>query len=92
MGFSRPEYWSGYPFPSPGDLPNPGIESRSPAMQLDSLPTEPQRNPKNIGVGSLTLLHWIFPTQEGEVTANWYEIAFLEDEMYSRISDDGFIT
>jgi len=40
MEFSRPEYWSGYPFPSPGDLPNPGIEPRSPALQADSLPTE----------------------------------------------------
>ena len=41
MEFSRPEYWSGYPFPSPGVLPNPGIEPRSPAMEVDSLPAEP---------------------------------------------------
>ena len=41
MGFSRPEYWSGLPFPSPGDLPNPGTEPRSPALQADSLPCEP---------------------------------------------------
>ena len=40
MGFSRQEYWSGLPFPSPGDLPNPGIEPRSPALQADYLPTE----------------------------------------------------
>ena len=40
MGFSRPEYWSGQPFPSPGALPNPGIWPRSPALQADSLPTE----------------------------------------------------
>ena len=40
MGFSRQEYWSGLPFPSPGDLPNPGIEPRSPILQADSLPTE----------------------------------------------------
>ena len=39
IGFSRPEYWSGEPFPSPGDLPNPGIEPGSPALQVDSLPT-----------------------------------------------------
>ena len=39
MEFSRLEYWSGSPFPSPGDLPNPGIEPRSPALQADSLPT-----------------------------------------------------
>ena len=41
MGFSRQEYWSGLPFPSPGDLPNPGIEPRSPALQADALPSEP---------------------------------------------------
>ena len=40
MEFSRPEYWSGQPFPSPGNLPHPGIEPRSPALQADSLPTE----------------------------------------------------
>ena len=40
MGFSRQEYWSGLPCPSPGDLPNPGTETRSPALQADSLPTE----------------------------------------------------
>ena len=38
MGFSRQEYWSGLPFPSPGDLPNQGIELMSPALQVDSLP------------------------------------------------------
>ena len=62
--FSRPEYWSGQPFPSPGDLPNPAIKPRSPALQLDSLPAEPQEKPKNTGVGSLFLLGQIFPTQE----------------------------
>ena len=41
MGFSRQEYWSGLPFPSPGDLPNPGIEPRSLALQTDTLPSEP---------------------------------------------------
>ena len=45
MGFSRREYWSGLPFPSPGDLPNPGIEPRSPTLQADSLPAEPPRKP-----------------------------------------------
>ena len=40
MGFPRLEYWSGLPFPSPGDLPNPGIEPRSPELQVDSLSTE----------------------------------------------------
>ena len=41
MGFSRQEYWSGVPCPSPGDLPNPGIEPRFPALQADALPSEP---------------------------------------------------
>ena len=41
LGFSRQEYWSGLPFPSPGDLPNPGIESGSPLLQADALPSEP---------------------------------------------------
>ena len=40
MGFSRQEYWSGLPFPSPGVLPDPGMEARSPELQADSLPTK----------------------------------------------------
>ena len=40
MGFPRQEYWSGLPFPSPGELPDPGTEPRSPALQADALPTE----------------------------------------------------
>ena len=45
MGFSRQEYWSELPFPSPGDLPDPGIKPGSPALQADSLPTEPLGKP-----------------------------------------------
>ena len=41
MGFSRQEYWSGLPFPSSGDLPDPGIEPRSPSLQADALTSEP---------------------------------------------------
>ena len=41
MGFSRQEYWIGLPFLSPGDLPDPGIEPRSPTLQADTLPSEP---------------------------------------------------
>ena len=48
MEFSRQEYWSGLPFPSPGDLPDPGGESGSPALQADSLLSEPQRKPPRI--------------------------------------------
>ena len=51
MGFSRQEYWSGLPFPSPGNLPNPGIKPRSPAVQADSLPTELPGKPLDLGSG-----------------------------------------
>jgi len=44
MGFSRQAYWSGVPLPSPGDLPDPGIEPRSPAFQADALTSEPPGN------------------------------------------------
>ena len=46
MGFSRPEYWSGLPFPSPGDLPNPEIKPGSPAFQADALTSEPPGKPR----------------------------------------------
>ena len=45
MEFFRQEYWSGLPFASPGDLPNPGIQPGSPALQADSLPSEPPGKP-----------------------------------------------
>ena len=45
MGFSRQEYWSGLPFPSPGDLPDPGIEPRSPTLQADALTSDPPGKP-----------------------------------------------
>ena len=45
LGFSRQEYWSGLPFPSPGDLANPGIEPRAPALQVESLPSGPPGKP-----------------------------------------------
>ena len=44
IGFSRQEHWSGLPFPSPGDLPDPGIKPMSPVFQADSLPSEPPGN------------------------------------------------
>ena len=48
MGLSRQEYWSGLPFSSPGDPPDPGIEPGSPALQADSLPSEPPGKPNHI--------------------------------------------
>ena len=67
MEFSRPECWSGKLFSSPGDLPNPGIKPRSPALQVESLPTKSSGKPKNTRVGSLSLLQGIFLPQE----LNW---------------------
>ena len=49
MGFFRQEYWSGLPFPSPGDLPNPGIEPRLPILQADSLVSKPLGKSQIIG-------------------------------------------
>ena len=57
MGFSRQEYWSGLPFPPPGDPPDPGIEPRSPALQADSLPTELRGKPKAV----LKLYNYKYP-------------------------------
>ena len=58
MEFSRPEYWSGYPLPSPGNLPNPGIEPRSLALWADSSPAEPQESPR--------ILEWVaYPCASG---------------------------
>ena len=45
MGFSRQRYWSGLPFPPPGDLPDSGIEHKSPTLQADTLPSEPSGKP-----------------------------------------------
>ena len=59
MGFSRQEYWSGLPFPSPGDLPDPGIELVPPALQADSLPLNHQ--------GSAPRVRRAVQTPSGEV-------------------------
>ena len=67
MGFSRQEYWSGLPFPSPGDLPDSGTEPGSPTLEADALISEPPGKPKNTGVGCHSLFQEIFPTQE----LNW---------------------
>ena len=55
MGFSRNEYWSGLPFPPSGDLPNPGIESSSPTLQVDSLSSEPSGKLFYMGTGHFGL-------------------------------------
>ena len=59
MGFSRQEYWSGLPFPSPGDLPDPGIEPGSPALQADALTSEPPGKPTLLFYKIIFLKSWI---------------------------------
>ena len=71
MEFSRQEYWSGLPFPSPEDLPNPGIEPGSPALQADALLSEPPGKPialTDLFGKVMSLLSNILP---------WFVIAFL---------------
>ena len=58
MGFSRQEYWSGLPFPPPGDLPDPGIKPGSPALEADALTSEPPGKPNwSIKLDSSVLIH-----------------------------------
>ena len=58
MGFSRQEYWSGLPFPSPGDLPDPGIKLGSPALEADALTSEPPGKPRIAYSQQLNLCGW----------------------------------
>ena len=89
MGLSRQEYWSGLPFPSPGDLPNPGIEPRFPALQTDALPSEPPGKPKVVLSLEITMSHKpdhligllrnLYAGQEttvrtGHGTTDWFQI------------------
>ena len=70
--FSRPEYWRGQAFPSPGDLPNPGIKPRSPTLQADSLPAEPPGKPKN--QERLTQIHLHSSRRQmGARSCCWYQ-------------------
>ena len=74
MGFPRQEYWSGLPFPSPGDLPNPGIESMSPAWQVDSSP------PSHVGSPNHYILQYSGlrnPRDRGAWWATVHSRAFL---------------
>ena len=77
MEFSSQELWSGLPFASPGDLPDPGIKPESPvspALTSRFFATEPSGKPNNTGVGSLSFLQQIFLTQE----LNWVKSLTLQ--------------
>ena len=97
MEFSRPEYWSGYPSPSPGDLPYAGIEPRSSTLQVDSLPSEPLGTPKNTEVGSLSLFQWILPTQEsnwGLLHCRWilYQLSYQGSPIFKNLSESATLS
>ena len=86
----RQEYWSGLPCPPPGDLPNPGIEPRSPALQADSLPSELPGKPKNTTVGILSLLQRVFLSQEsnqGLPHRRWilYQLSYQEVQSHDTL-------
>ena len=85
MGFSRQEYWSGLPFPSPGDLPDPAIEPKSPALQADSLPAESPGKPNcNNNLTQMTTIHQI-PVRKYYVCIN-VEDATVFQEKYQHTS------
>ena len=77
MGFSRQECWSGLPLPSPGDLPDPGIEPGSTALQIDSLPSEPPGKPQSLHSFSSTQL-------SSETQASYWKTQFLSITWKSR--------
>jgi len=64
VGFSRQKYWSGLPFPSPGDLSNPGIKLGSPALQADALPSEPPEKLTGQGEAGANYQGWIYTLEE----------------------------
>ena len=90
MGFSRQECWSGLPFPSPGDLPDPGIEPGFPALQADALLSEPPGKPNTWQLErNIALTRWIFVGKEMSLLFNMLSrlvIAFLPRNKHLLIS------
>ena len=88
MGFSMQEYWSGLPFPSPGDLLNPGIEPGSPALQADALPYEPPGKPEvKVAQSCLTLCDSMDYTVQGILQARilqWVAYSFFSGSSQPR--------
>ena len=77
MGFSRQEYWSELPLPSPGDLPDPGIEPWSPALQADSLPSELPGKPNHSHIHHFVIEHRVSNRALSSGKAKINEIYFL---------------
>ena len=90
MGFSRQEYWNGLPFPSPGDLPNPGIEPGSPALQADSLPSEPPGKPQDLSFLQRSLIHFIGKKYQKPRSGWWFYLLILGYNCLSSFLADRF--
>ena len=91
-GFSRQEYWSGLPFPSPGDLPDPRIEPRSPPLQVDSLPSEPPGSPSTrqeiiLWGEDCVFIHPLCPLLAQCLTYSRHVISEWVSESHSVVSD-----
>ena len=87
LGFSRQEYWSGLPCPPPGDLPNPGIKSRSLTLQADSLWSELPGKPQNTGVGSLSLFQGDLPDPGIKPGSPALQVDSLSAELSGKLND-----
>ena len=83
VGFSRQEYWIGLPFPSPGDLPDPGIEPWSPALQVDALPSELLGKPMNNLDSILKSREITLPTKVHLVQAMFFPVVMYEFESWN---------
>ena len=80
MGFSRQEYWSGLPFPSPGDVPNPGIEPGSSALEADALTSEPPGKPMQTQGNHEVLRRKQDGLKETEETWGWRQVGMMSFE------------
>ena len=85
MEFSRQEYWSGLPFPSPGNIPDPGIKPRSPTLQADALLSEPPGKPKE-GPERILQIFWEkykLVLQPGTTDKAWYYCSLAYASTYN---------
>ena len=96
MEFSRQEYWRGLPFPSPGDLPNPGIEARSPSLQADALPSESpgkalEKTHTKWQRSSTANLSNLFKKIKKEVHSEWFNLCDIIEKEKTRKKSDQWL-